>query len=109
MTTWLRKGSNRPNQGQQMKGKKRKKGVHKAKTHSNELKRASYIRFCHKKLKFFFSLTIWNHGNHGTLSFLNTYECQETQIRNPFYPILGFGLVKDFWKWNFLSLKMEFL
>jgi hypothetical protein len=48
MTTWHRKGSNRPNQGQQMKGKKRKKGVHKAKTHSKELKRASYIKFCQK-------------------------------------------------------------
>jgi hypothetical protein len=22
-------------------------------------------------------------------------------------PILGFGLVKDFWKWNFLSLKND--
>jgi hypothetical protein len=58
MTTWHRKGSNKPNQGQQMKGKKRKKGVHETKTHSNELKRVLDIKFCHKKLKFYFSLTI---------------------------------------------------
>jgi hypothetical protein len=31
----------------------------------------------------------------------NTYECQKTHIKNPFDPILGFGLVKDFWKWFF--------
>jgi hypothetical protein len=34
-----------------------------------------------------------------------THECQETQIKNPFDPILGFGLLKNFWKWKFLSLK----
>jgi hypothetical protein len=28
--------------------------------------------------------------------FLNTHECKETQIKNPFDPILGFGLVKNF-------------
>jgi hypothetical protein len=94
-----------------MKAKKRKKGLHKVKTHSKELKRTLDIRFCHKKLKifFFFFFSIWNHGNHGTLSFFNTYECQENQIKNPLYTILGFGLVKDFWKWKFLSLKMEIL
>jgi hypothetical protein len=36
-----------------------------------------------------------------------THPCQEIQIKNPFDQILGFGLVKDFWKWNFISLKKE--
>ncbi len=52
------------------------------------------IRFCHKKLEIFFGDQL-NHGNHGTL-FLNTHECQENQIKNPFDPILNFGLIKDF-------------
>ncbi len=52
-------------------------------------------------------LGIWNHVNLGTLFLFNTHECQETQIKNPFDPILGFGLVKDFWKWIFLSLKKD--
>ncbi len=45
MTTWHRKGSNRPNQGQQMKGKKREKGMHKVKTHSNEPKGCQTLDF----------------------------------------------------------------
>ncbi len=40
-------------------------------------------------------------------SFFNTHEFQETQIKNPFDPNLSFGLVKDFWKWKFLSLKKD--
>jgi hypothetical protein len=56
MTKWHRKRSNRPNQGQQMKAKKRKKGLHKVKTHSKELKRTLDIRFCHKKLKIYLLL-----------------------------------------------------
>jgi len=53
---------------------------------------------------------IWNHGNHDTLIFhFNTHECQKTQIKNPFDPILNFGLIKDFWKWKFLSLKNDIL
>jgi len=35
----------------------------------------------------------------------NTHECQETQIKNPFNPILNFGFVKDFKKWKNLLLK----
>ncbi len=35
-------------------------------------------------------------------------ECPETQIKNPFDPILGFDLIKDFWNWIFLSLKKDF-
>ncbi len=42
---------------------------------------------------------MWNHGNHGTLFLFNTHECQ-AQIKNPFDPILNFGLVRDFWKWK---------
>jgi hypothetical protein len=69
-------------------------------------KRVLNVRFCHKKLKIF-SFSIWNHGNHGTLLFFNTHECQENQIKNPFDLILGFGLVKDFWNKNILSLKND--
>jgi hypothetical protein len=36
-----------------------------------------------------------------------TDECKETQIKNQFDPILGFGLVKNFWKWKFLSLNKD--
>jgi len=39
----------------------------------------------------------------------NTHECQKTQVKNPFDPILGFGLIKDFWKWKFLLLKKDIL
>jgi hypothetical protein len=28
--------------------------------------------------------------------FFDTHECQETQIKNPFDPVLSFGLVNDF-------------
>jgi len=28
-------------------------------------------------------------------------------MKNPFDSILGFGLVNDFWKWEFLSLKRD--
>jgi hypothetical protein len=69
-------------------------------------KRVLNVRFCHKKLKIF-SFSIWDHGNHGTLLFFNTHECQENQIKNPFDLILGFGLVKDFWNKNILSLKND--
>jgi hypothetical protein len=31
------------------------------------------------------------------------HEFQKNQIKNPFDPILGFGLVKIFWKWKFIS------
>ncbi len=63
----------------------------------------SDVIFCHKKLEIFifilfYFIAIWNHGNHGTLFLFNTLECQETQIKNPFDPILSFGLIKDFWK-----------
>jgi hypothetical protein len=54
---------------------------------------------------FIYLFSIWNHGNHDTLLFFNKYECQETQIKNPFDPILSFGLIKDFWKWDFMLLK----
>jgi hypothetical protein len=49
----------------------------------------------------------WNHGNHNTLLIFNTHECQETQIKNPFDPILSFGLITDFWKWKTLPLKKD--
>ncbi len=52
-------------------------------------------------------MAIWNHGNHGTLFLFNTHECQETQTKNPFDPILSFGLIKDFWKWKKKSLKKD--
>jgi hypothetical protein len=39
-------------------------------------------------------------------SFL-THECQENEIKNPFDSILSFALIKDVWKWNFLSLKND--
>jgi hypothetical protein len=48
-----------------------------------------------------------NHDNHDTLFLFNTHECEETQIIFLFDSILGFGLVKDFWKWKFLSLKRD--
>ncbi len=67
----------------------------------------SDVRLCHKKLKIYSFISIWNYGNHGTLFFFNTYECQENQIKNPFDSILSFGLVKDFWKWKFLALKKD--
>jgi hypothetical protein len=44
-----------------------------------------------KTKDFFFSLG--NHGNHGTLFLFKRHECQKTQIKNPFDPILSFGLV----------------
>ncbi len=40
----------------------------------------------------------------------STHDCQETQIKNPIDPIdpiLGFGLVKYFYKWKFMSLKND--
>ncbi len=33
------------------------------------------------------------------------FECQDIQMKNPFDLISGFGSIKDFWKWNVLSLK----
>jgi len=65
------------------------------------------VKFCHKKLKICLIFSIWNYGNHGTLSFFNTHECQETQMKNPFYLILSVDLVKVFWKWNFLSFQKD--
>jgi hypothetical protein len=65
------------------------------------------VIFCHKKLEIYLIFIIWNHGDYGTLFFFNTHECQETQIKNPFDSILGFDLIKDFWNWNFLSLKKD--
>jgi hypothetical protein len=62
----------------------------------------SNVKFYHKTRDCFFS--IWNHGNHGTLFLFNTHECYEIQRKKPFDPILSFGLVKDFWKWKFMSL-----
>jgi hypothetical protein len=59
----------------------------------------------HRKLKIYLFFTIWNHGNRGTLFLFNTYECKKNSSKNPFDPILSFGLIKDFWKWNFLLLK----
>jgi len=52
-------------------------------------------------------MPIWNHGNHNKLFIYNTNECYKTQIKNPFDPILGIGLVKDFWNWKFVSLENE--
>jgi hypothetical protein len=65
------------------------------------------IRFSHEKLKIYLLLAIWNHGNHEKLFLFSTHECQETRIKNPFDPILSFGLVKDFWKWKIVSLKKD--
>jgi len=49
------------------------------------------------KTKDFIFFAIWNYHNHGTFFFFfDTHEYQETQIKNPFDPILSFGLVKDF-------------
>jgi hypothetical protein len=81
------------------------KGV---KAQSKEPQMASDVRFCREKLKIYFIFSIWNHGNHGTLFLFNTHEYQETQIKNPFDPILSFDLIKDFWKWFFFSFKKEF-
>ncbi len=65
------------------------------KTHSKEPQRVLDVKFYHEKLDIYLVFDIWNHGNHGTLFLFNTHECQETQIKNPFDPILSFGLVKD--------------
>ncbi len=65
------------------------------------------VWFCHKKLEIYLFIVIWYHGNHGTLFLLNTHEYQKIQIKNPSNPILDFGLIKDFWKWNFISLKKD--
>jgi hypothetical protein len=59
------------------------------------------------KIKDLIFFAIWNHGNHGTFFLFNRHECQETQIKNPFDPILSFCLVKKFWKWKNLSLEMD--
>jgi hypothetical protein len=64
-----------------------------------EPKKVSNVKCCHKKIKIYLIFSIWNHGNHGTWFLFNTYKFQETQIKNPFDPILGFGLIKNFWKW----------
>jgi hypothetical protein len=74
------------------------KGV---KTQSKEPQRVLNVRFCHEKLKIYLIVAIWKYGNHGKLFLFNKHEYQETQIKNPFDPILSFDLVKDFWKWNF--------
>jgi hypothetical protein len=66
------------------------------KTHSKEPQRALDVNFYHKKLKILFFFPISNHGNHEKLFLFNTHECQETQIKNPFDPILDFGLVNNF-------------
>jgi hypothetical protein len=81
-------------------------GLWRVKTQSKEPQRVSNVRFCHKKLKISF-FSIWNHGNHGTLFLFYTHECQETQIKNSVYPILGFVLVNDFWSKKYLSLKND--
>jgi len=73
-----------------------------------EPQKVSNVRLCHKKLKIYLFIVIWNHDNHGTLFFFNTHECQETQTKNPFDAILNVGLVKDFWKWKILSLQRTF-
>jgi len=36
--------------------------------------------------------------------FFLTHECQETQIKNPFDPILSFGLVKDFQRTHIIEV-----
>jgi len=64
---------------------------------------------CYKKLKKNIFFVIWNHGNCDTLFLFNTHEYQKTQIKNPFDPILCFGLIKYFWKWKFLSIKKNIL
>jgi hypothetical protein len=40
---------------------------------------------------FIFLITIWNHNNHGKLIVFLSYECQRTQSKNSFNPILSFG------------------
>jgi hypothetical protein len=70
-------------------------------------KRALDVKFYHKKIAIYLLFSIWNHDNHGTLLFFNTHECQQTQIENPFDPILSFGFIKDFWKWKILSLNKD--
>jgi len=63
--------------------------------------------FVIKNLGIYLFISIWNYGNHGTLFFFNTHESQENQILNPFNSILSFGLVNDFWKRKFLTLKKD--
>jgi hypothetical protein len=58
-----------------------------------EPKKALDVKSCNKKL--YICIAISNPGNHSKLFFFNTYECQETQIKNPFDQILNLGLVKD--------------
>ncbi len=55
---------------------------------------ASDVKFCHKKLRIFF-LPFETMVIIAQYSFFNTHECQELQIKNPFYPISGFCLVKN--------------
>jgi hypothetical protein len=42
-------------------------------------------------------------------SFFTHMNVKKIKLKNPFGPILSFGLVKDFWKWKQLSLKKIFL
>jgi hypothetical protein len=56
---------------------------------------------------YYYYFSIWNHGNYSKLLFYNTYECEETQIKNPFDQILGIGFIKNLWKWKLGSLKND--
>jgi hypothetical protein len=78
----------------------------KVETHSKEPPKELNVKNHHKKLENYLFISIWNHGNHAFFLF-NTYECQEIQIKNPFDLISSFGLVKDFWKQNFLLLEKD--
>ncbi len=66
------------------------------KTHSKEPQKALDVKFIHEKLKINFTFFHLKPYNHGALFLFNTHECQKTQIKNEFDPILSFGLLKDF-------------
>jgi len=55
------------------------------KTHSKEPQKLLNVILFHKRLEIYLCFSIWNHGNHCT--FL-THMNQETQIKDPFDPIL---------------------
>jgi hypothetical protein len=59
------------------------------------------------KIEIYLFISIWNHDDHGKLFLYNTYEYKKNSNYNPFDLILGLGLVKDVWKWKFVSLKKD--
>jgi hypothetical protein len=74
------------------------------KTYSKEPPKELNVKNYHKTLEIYLFISIWNHGNHATFFFFNTYECQEIQIENPFDPISGFGLIKDFQRTHIIKV-----